>query len=88
MQKTKIMVSGPIISWQIDGFLEFSCFFNDSMDVGNLISGFSVFSKYSLYIWKFSIQVLLKAVMTENGRQAQKLFQPSVSHDVHCIEVK
>ena len=34
-------------------FLEFSCFFYDPTDVGNLISGFSAFSKSSLYIWKF-----------------------------------
>ena len=41
-------------------FLEFSCFFHDSMDVGNLISGFSAFSKTSLNIWKFMVHVLLK----------------------------
>ena len=43
-----------------DVFLEFSCFFYDLVDVGDLISGSSAFSKSSLYIWKFSIQVLLK----------------------------
>ena len=36
-------------------FLEFSCFFYDPADVGNLISGSSAFSKSSLYIWKFSV---------------------------------
>ena len=41
-------------------FLEFSCFFYDPMDVGNLISGSSAFSKSSLNIWKFSVHVLLK----------------------------
>ena len=41
-------------------FLEFSCFFYDPADVGNLISGSSAFSKASLNIWKFSVQVLLK----------------------------
>ena len=41
-------------------FLEFSCFFYDPMDVGNLISGSSAFSKSSLNIWKFSVYVLLK----------------------------
>ena len=40
-------------------FLELSCFFNDAMDVGNLISG-SSFSKSSLNIWKFMVHVLLK----------------------------
>ena len=43
-----------------DVFLEFSCFFNDPMDVGNLISGSSAFSKSSLNIWKFTVHVLLK----------------------------
>ena len=43
-----------------DVFLEFSCFFNDPMDVGNLISGSSAFSKFSLNIWKFMVHILLK----------------------------
>ena len=37
-----------------DVFLEFSCFFNDPMNLGNLISGSSAFSKTSLNIWKFT----------------------------------
>ena len=41
-------------------FLEFSCFFYDPMDVGNLISGSPAFSKTSLYIWKFAVHLLLK----------------------------
>ena len=45
---------------EVDGFLEFSCFFYDQVDVGNLISGSSAFSKSSLNIWKFSDRVLLK----------------------------
>ena len=45
---------------EIDVFLELSCFFDDSADVGNLISGFSAFSKTSLNIWKFMVHVLLK----------------------------
>ena len=45
---------------KVDVFLEFSCFFYDPMDVGNLISGSSAFSKTSLYIWKFSVHILLK----------------------------
>ena len=44
----------------VDVFLEFSCFFYDPMDVGDLISGSSIFSKSSLYIWKFSVHILLK----------------------------
>ena len=45
---------------EIDVFLELSCFFDDSVDVGNLISGSSAFSKTSLNIWKFTYRVLLK----------------------------
>ena len=45
---------------EVDVFLEFSCLFYDPMDVGNLISGSSTFSKSSLYMWKFSIHILLK----------------------------
>ena len=41
-------------------FLVFSCFFDDPLDVGNLISGSSAFSKYSLKIWKIVVHVLLK----------------------------
>ena len=44
---------------EVDVFLEFSCFIYDSMDVGNLISGSSAFSKSSLDFWKFSVHVLL-----------------------------
>ena len=43
-----------------DVFLEFSCFFNDPADVGNLISGSFAFSKTSLNIWKFTVHILLK----------------------------
>ena len=45
---------------EVDVFLEFSCFFYDPMDVGNSISGSSAFSKSSLYVWKFSVHILLK----------------------------
>ena len=40
---------------EIDAFLELSCFFDDPVDVGNLISGSSAFSKTSLNIWKFTV---------------------------------
>ena len=45
---------------EADVFLELSCFFNDTMDVGNLISGSSAFSKSSLNIRNFSVHILLK----------------------------
>ena len=43
-----------------DAFLELSCFFDDAMDAGNLISGSSTISNSSLNIWKFMVHVLLK----------------------------
>ena len=45
---------------EVDDFLEFPCFFYDPMDIGNLISGSSAFSESNLYIWKFSVHVMLK----------------------------
>ena len=45
---------------EADIFLEFPCFSYDPVDVGNLVFGSSAFSKSSLYIWKFSVYVLLK----------------------------
>ena len=45
---------------QVAVFLEFLCFPYDPMNIGKLISGSSAFSKLSLYIWKFSVYVLLK----------------------------
>ena len=46
--------------WSRSRFLEFLYFLYDPTDVGNLISGFSAFSKPSLYIWKFLVHILLK----------------------------
>ena len=45
---------------EVDVFLEFSCFFCDPVDVGNLIFDSSASSKSTLDIWKFSIHILLK----------------------------
>ena len=46
-------------------FVEFSSFFCDSVDVGNLISDSSAFSKSSLYIWKFLVHILLKPSLND-----------------------
>ena len=51
---------GAVSKAEVDVFLELSCFFYDPVDVGDLISGSSAFSKSSLYIWKFSVHILLK----------------------------
>ena len=45
---------------EVDVFLELSCSFDDPVDVGNLISGSSTFSKTSLNIWNFTVHILLK----------------------------
>ena len=51
---------GIVNKGEIDVFLELSCFLHDPVDVGNLISGSSAFSKTSFNIWKFTVHVLLK----------------------------
>ena len=51
---------GVVSRAEVDVFLEFSWFFNDPADVGNLISGSSAFTKSNLNIWKFMDKVLLK----------------------------
>ena len=50
---------------EVDVFLELSCFFYDPLDVVNLISGSSAFSKSNLYIWKFLVHILLKPILKD-----------------------
>ena len=54
---------GIVNEAEIDVFLEYSCFFDDPADAGNLISDSSAFSKTSLNIWTFMVHVLLKPVL-------------------------
>ena len=54
---------GIVNKAEVDVFLELSCFFDDPMDVGNLISGSSDFSKSTLNIWKHTVHILLKTVL-------------------------
>ena len=51
---------GVVNKAEVDVFLELFCFFDDPVDVGNLISDSSAFSKSSLNIWKFMVHALLK----------------------------
>ena len=51
---------GTVNKAKIDVYLEISCYFDDPVDIGNLISDSSAFSKTSLNIWKFMVHVLLK----------------------------
>ena len=48
-----------VVNKAVDVFLDYPCFFYDPMDVGNLLSGSSAFSKSILYIWKFLVHVQL-----------------------------
>ena len=67
---------------EVDVFLEFSCFFVDPADVGNLISGSSAFSESSLSIWKFSVHILLKP-----GLENLKHYFASVWDEYDCVVV-
>ena len=58
---------GVVSKAEIDVFLELSCFFHDPADVGNSISGSSVFSKTSLNIWKFMVHILLQPGLENFG---------------------
>ena len=51
---------GVVNKSEVDVFLELSCFLNDPVDVGNLISGLSAFFISNLHIWKFTVHLLLK----------------------------
>ena len=51
---------GIVNKAEVDAFLELFCIFDDPMNVDNLISGSSAFSKSSLSIWKFMVHILLK----------------------------
>ena len=67
---------------ELDVFLELSCFFDDPMDVSNLISGSSAFSKTSLNIWKFTVHVLLKP-----GLEIFEYYYTSVCDECNCTVV-
>ena len=63
---------GIVNKAEVDVFLELSCFIDDPVDVGNLISGSSAFSKTSLNIRKFTVHILLKPSL-ENFERYFKL---------------
>ena len=59
-QSGSTLLIGVVNEAEVDVFLELFCFFYDSADVGDLISGSSAFSKPSFNTWKFLIHILLK----------------------------
>ena len=73
---------GIVDKTEIDAFLELSCFFDDPVDVGNLISHSSAFSKSSLNIWKFSVHVLLTP-----GLENFECYFTSVWDECNCAVV-
>ena len=73
---------GIVNKAKIDILLELSCFFDDPSDVGNLISGSSIFSKTSLNIWKFMVHVLLKP-----GLENFKHYFTSMWDECNCVVV-
>ena len=56
---------GVVNETEVDVFLEFPCLLYDSVNVDNLISGSSAFSKPSLDVWKFLVHVTLKSNMQD-----------------------
>ena len=70
---------------EVDVFLEIICFFCDPTigNVSNLISGSSAFSKSSLYIWKFSVHMLLKP-----GLKDFKYYLASMWNECNCMVVR
>ena len=73
---------GIVNKAEIDVSLELSCFFDDPTDVGNLIPGFSAFSKSSLNIWKFTGHILLKP-----GLENFEHYFSSVWDECNCVAV-
>ena len=73
---------GIVNKAEIDVFLELSCFFDDPVDVGNLISVSSTFSETSLNIWKFMVHVLLKP-----GLENFERYFTSVCDECNCAVV-
>ena len=73
---------GVVNKADVDVFMEFSCFFFDPMDAGNLISGFSAFPKSSLNIWKFTVHILLKP-----GLENFEHYFASMWDECNCVVV-
>ena len=73
---------GVINEAKVDVFLEFFCFFDDPVDVGNLISSFSGFSKSSLDIWKFLVHIQLKLSVKDFEH-----YLASMGNECNCVVI-
>ena len=73
---------GLVSKAEVDVLLQLSCFFDDPMDVGDLISCLSAFSKSSLNIWKFLVHVLLKSWL-----EIFEHYFASVWDEYNCVEI-
>ena len=73
---------GIVNKAEVDVFMDLSCFFNDSTDVSNLVSGSSGFSKSNLNIRKFTVHVLLKP-----GLENFEYYIASVWDECNCAVV-
>ena len=82
---------GIVNKAEIDVFLELSCFFDDPVDVGILISGSSAFSKTSWNIWNFMVHILLKPALRILGITflacEMSTIVWSFEHSLHCLSL-
>ena len=76
-------VKGFSIGNEAEVFLKFPCFLYDPVNVGNLIPGPSAFSKASLYIWKFSVHILLKPSLENFERNLA-----SIRNECNCMVIE
>ena len=67
---------------EVNVFLEFPSFLYDPVNIGNLISGSSSFSKASFYIRKFLVHIMLKPSM-----QDFKHYHTSMGDECNCLMV-
>ena len=74
---------GIVNKAEIDVFLELSCFFDDTADVGNLISGSSALSKTSLNVREFTVHVFLKP-----GLENFEHYFTSMGDECNCAVVR
>ena len=86
-------VKGFSIGNEAEVFLKFPCFLYDPVNVGNLIYGSSSFPKSSLYIWKFSVHVLLKSSLKDFEHYLASMWNEHILHGSlnilwHCLSLE